>query len=147
VAWPGTVREDSRFVSAWIRSKPVAKPHKFLIVDLHRDGLTLLERTLSRKFPDATIIACTHANEALRAAADPELDAAIVHRPVAETGEEMVRQLRKLQPRIPIIMVSSIDRSASAQAAGATKFLPYDGWLRLGAEVEEALDEEKRARK
>jgi hypothetical protein len=33
-------------------------------------------------------------------------------------------------------MVSGIDRSEAALAAGANAFLPYDEWLRIGTVVE-----------
>jgi hypothetical protein len=44
------------------------------------------------------------------------------------------------------VMVSSIDRSASANAAGATTFLLYDAWLMLGGVVVDCLKESESRR-
>lgn len=54
-------------------------------------------------------------------------------------GAELVQRLRDADPKVPIIRVSGIDRTANARAAGATAFLHYDEWLRIGNVVEEHL--------
>lgn len=42
---------------------------------------------------------------------------------------------------VPIVMVSGIDRTQPALAAGADRFLLYDEWLRIGTMVQELLAE------
>jgi hypothetical protein len=52
---------------------------------------------------------------------------------------ENIRRLRNPDPKVPIIMVSGIDRTAKARAAEATAFLHSDEWLRIGSVVEQQL--------
>jgi len=117
----------------------VQEPYTFLVVDLNPEGTALLARTLSRKFPGAVIISSAHSHDALENAKTQKPDAIVVHRPLDFTGEEMVRQLRETQPGIPIVMVSSIDRTESARNSGADSFLLYDAWLLLGGVVDDHL--------
>ena len=109
--------------------------YTFLVVDLNPEGTALLSRTLGRRFPGAVIITCAEAEDSVEKAQTQKLDAIVVHRPLEITGEEMVRQLREKQPDIPIIMVSSADKTESARKSGANGFLLYDAWLLLGGVV------------
>jgi hypothetical protein len=68
-----------------------------------------------------------------------DLGAIIAHRTFEMEGAELVRRIREADPKVPLIMVSGIDRSAAARAAGATAFLHYDNWLLIGSVVEEHL--------
>jgi CheY-like chemotaxis protein len=120
---------------------PVPQPYTFLVVDLNPEGTALLARTLSRRFPGAVIITCAEADDSIQKARTQKPDAIVVHRPLAITGEEMVRQLRDAQPEVPIIMVSSAEKTESARNAGADGFLLYDAWLLLGGVVADHLKE------
>jgi DNA-binding NarL/FixJ family response regulator len=111
----------------------------FLVVDYHPESRYLLVKTLLRKFPGATILECDEAEQALKVSREVPLSAIITHRTVEETGADLVRQFRADHPRMPIIMVSGIDRQEAALAAGATCFLHYDEWLRIGSVVETHL--------
>ncbi|MDO8545215.1 MAG: response regulator [Opitutaceae bacterium] len=114
-------------------------PRKFLVVDDNVDGRSLLVRTLRRKFPHASVTECRDATEALRIAATERLDAIVTHRAWEVDGLTLIRELRQANPSVPIVMVSGIDRSEPARAAGATSFLNYDEWLRLGAVVADII--------
>lgn len=113
---------------------------KFLVVDFHAESRFLLVKTLLRKFPDADVIEEDDAERALKLARNGELHAIITHRTFEIEGIELVRQFRAVNFRVPIIMVSGIDREAPALAAGADSFLPYDEWLRIGTLVETHLE-------
>jgi CheY-like chemotaxis protein len=112
----------------------------FLIIDLNPDGLSLLSRTLARKFPHAKIHECTNAEECVSIAKNQKLDAIVVHRTFETTGEDTVRLLREANPVVPIVMVSGIERRESAIAAGASAFLLYDKWLLLGPKIAELIN-------
>ena len=53
--------------------------------------------------------------------------------------------LRLTNAVVPIVMVSGLDRTKSAIEAGATAFLSYDAWLRIGTVVSELLPENREA--
>mgnify|MGYP001573799336 CR=1 FL=1 len=61
------------------------------------------------------------------------------HRAVEIDGLTLIRFLRRVSPQVPIVMVSGIDRAAEAQEAGATCFLNYDEWLRIGTVMADLL--------
>jgi DNA-binding NarL/FixJ family response regulator len=110
------------------------RPH-FLVIDDNPDSRFLLVKTLLRKFSDAVIQECQSAESANAIARTQTFDAMIIHRSTEMAGVALVRELRPIVPSVPIVMVSSIDRRAAAQAAGANAFLLYDEWLRVGTIV------------
>ena len=114
-------------------------PGKFLIIDDNVDNRFLLTRTISRKFPAAEIRECGEIDAAISIAGEENIDAVISHRVDLADGIDLVGQLRRINPAVPIIMVSSYDRTREALAAGASRFLPYDEWLRIGVVTEEVL--------
>ncbi len=67
------------------------------------------------------------------------LDAVIVHRSADVDGTTLTKLIRDSNPQVMIIMVSGYDRSKEARAAGATSFLSYDEWLRIGTVVSDEL--------
>jgi CheY-like chemotaxis protein len=54
-------------------------------------------------------------------------------------GLTLIRLLRQANHNVPIVMVSGIDRTKSALEAGATTFLSYEAWLRIGTVVAELV--------
>lgn len=112
---------------------------KFLIIDRNMDGRGLLVRTLRRKFPSAEVFEVLDAGSSVALAGSIKFDAIITHRPEETDGLEMVRTLRNIDADVPIIMVSGVDRTKEALEAGATAFLNYDEWLRIGVMVAELL--------
>ncbi len=111
-------------------------PPVFLVVDFQRESRYLLVKTLSRKFPHATIHECEDARQALQLARSLHLACIVTHRTFETAGIDLVRQLRDADPSVPIVMVSGRDRERAAVHAGATSFLGYDEWLRIGTIVE-----------
>jgi CheY-like chemotaxis protein len=114
-------------------------PLRFLVVDEDNDSRFLLEKTLLRKFPGAVVQGCRTADAALATARTDHLAAIVTHRTSEMAGADLVREFRAINAEVPIIMVSSIDRREAAATAGATCFLLYDEWLRIGSLVEELL--------
>lgn len=114
-------------------------PRKFLIVDDNSDSRFLLVKTLLRKFPQAVLQECQDGDAAIAIARMEKLDAIIAHRAAEVDGLTLIRMLRQTNPKVPIVMVSGLDRSQEAMAAGATCFLSYDAWLRIGTVVAELL--------
>ena len=114
-------------------------PRKFLIVEHNPEGQFLLSKTLKRKFPDAEVRGCQDADAALSTAREERWDAVIVHRAADVDGVSLTKLLRESHPDMLILMVSGYDRAKEALAAGATTFLSYDEWLRVGTVLADAL--------
>ena len=114
-------------------------PHKFLIVDDNSDSRFLLVKTLLRKFPQAILQETQDGASSVALARSETLDAVVVHRAAEMDGLTLIRLLREVNPTVPIVMVSGLDRTKSAAEAGATTFLNYDAWLRIGSVVAELV--------
>lgn len=121
------------------RSSRMPSPHNFLIVDDNPDSRFLLVKTLLRKFPQAVLQETQDGESALAMARSEKLDAVVVHRAAEVDGITLVRNLRLTNAKIPIVMVSGIDRTQPAMEAGANTFLSYEAWLRIGTVVNELL--------
>ncbi len=116
---------------------------KFLVVDDNVDSRFLLVKTLLRKFPRSVIHETREAPAAIEMVTSNRLDAVISHRAADVDGLSLVRSMREANPAVPIVMVSGIDRSKAAREAGATVFLSYDEWLRIGSVVAAMISSEK----
>lgn len=106
--------------------------YRFLIIDDNTDSRSLLVRTLTRKFPSATVQECQHADSAIALARTGEFSAIVTHRTFEFDGIALVALLRAANPTVPILVVSGRDRERDALGAGATRFMSYDEWLRIG---------------
>ena len=111
----------------------------FLVIDADFDGRTLLVRTLMRVFPQAAIVEAQDYATALSLVDERTFDAIIAHRAIGADPETLVRGIREHERGVPILAVSGLDRSKEVLAAGATDFLNYDEWLRVGTVVSEML--------
>ncbi len=124
--------------NAWRKGPP--RPRRFLIVEDNSEGQFLLARTLKRKFADAHVQSCEAIDAALAAVQQEKFDAIVVHRTGEAEGVTVTRELRAIVPEAVIVMVSGRDRSPEAAAAGATRFLNYEEWLRIGTVVAAELE-------
>lgn len=113
----------------------------FLVVDYYNDSRFLLVKSLLRKFPQASILEAEEGESAIQMAAQPGLAAIVTHRTREYFGTELVKRLRQANGDVPIVMVSGIERTVPALAAGADRFLLYDEWLRIGTVVKEVLEQ------
>lgn len=114
---------------------------QFLVIDHHKDSRFLLVKCLLRKFPHAHIVEAEEGDPAIAIARSPELSAIVTHRTREYFGTELVEKLRQVNERVPIVMVSGIERTEPALAAGADRFMLYDEWLRVGTVVKELLEQ------
>jgi CheY-like chemotaxis protein len=114
-------------------------PLKFLLVDDNSDSRFLLAKTIQRKFPGGVIVECETSASAVTFISEERPSIVVAHRGRDCDGATLIRTLRQYNQRVPIVMVSGIDREAAAKNAGATRFLHYDQWLRIGTVVSELL--------
>lgn len=121
-------------------------PKIFLVVDDNADSRFLLVKTLLRKFPTAIIRECQECVDAVKIAQLDTLAAIVAHRAADLDGISLIRELRAANPNVIILMVSGLDRTESAIRAGATCFLNYDEWLRVGSLVTDLLSRSARAK-
>jgi DNA-binding NarL/FixJ family response regulator len=112
---------------------------RFLVIDHNPDSGELLIRALKRKFPLATVLHTVDAEDAVNTVQSIAVDAVVVHRGYDADAVAIVKNIRAINPQVPIIVVSGIDRSEAVLAAGATGFLNFDSWLLLGSTVANAL--------
>jgi DNA-binding NtrC family response regulator len=117
----------------------VKSPYRFLIIDENADSRFLLVKTLLRKFPTALLQECHDCDTATHTAQTDKLTAIVAHRTFECDGITLIELLRRVNPTVPIVMVSGIDRTPRALAAGANAFLNYDEWLRIGSVVSDVL--------
>lgn len=117
----------------------MAEVPEFLLIDDNADNRFLLSKTLLRKFPNALMQECQDSEPALVAARRPAITAAIVHRATDVDGLPLIEMIRKARPTLPILFVSGADLRTKAFEVGATAFLNYDAWLRVGIVVEDML--------
>jgi len=118
---------------------------KFLIIDDVEENRFLISKTLLRKFPGALVQECEETAPALAAAQHDRLAAIIVHRSTELSGPAVIAKLRRLNPSVPIVMVSGRESCPEAIEAGANAFLNYEAWLRIGTVVEDVMDAERAA--
>jgi CheY-like chemotaxis protein len=121
----------------------VTTPRKLLVIDYNPDSGALLVRTLLRKFPRAVVQLVADAEAATSIVAHEKMAAVVAHRTNELNGVELIEYLRRLDPHVPILGVSGIDRRAALLAAGATDFMLYDEWLTVGTRVESLLTRPK----
>lgn len=121
-------------------------PPRFLVVDHHKDSRFLLVKCLLRKFPHAIIEEAEDGDPAIAIARLGGLAAIVTHRTRECLGTELVEKFRQVSPNVPIVMVSGIERTAPALAAGADRFMLYDEWLRIGTIVKELLESRRSAK-
>ncbi len=115
------------------------EPPIFLVVDHNPDSRFLLVKCLLRKFPAAIVQEAQDGESAIEMARRGGLTAIVSHRTTEMLGVELVEKFREASVSVPIVMVSGIDRTQPALAAGADRFLLYDEWLRIGTVVQEVI--------
>lgn len=116
-----------------------AHPLHFVVIDDNADTRFIVARSLSKTFPGATIEECADAQRGLEACNAPGVSTAVIHRTTEMTGLYFIQLLRKTNPTVPILMVSGIDRTPAALAAGANQFVPFDQWQRIGLTIAEMI--------
>jgi DNA-binding NtrC family response regulator len=125
----------------------MAAEKTFLVVDDNPDSRFLLVKTLLRKFPNGIFHECEESAEAIAIAATKTLSAIVAHRSADMDGVNLIKELRAANPHAIIVMVSGLDRTDAAVRAGASCFLNYDEWLRVGSLVTDLLERSQSAQR
>ncbi len=120
-------------------------PYKFLVIDHNPESGELLTRSLHRKFPSAVVTQATELEVGAKGLISPKLDAVVLHRMFGADSAEVVTKIRERNAKVAIVVVSGIDRSEAALAAGANGFLNFDQWLLVGTVVSNAMAAAARA--
>ena len=110
-----------------------------LVIDSFEEMRLLVVRTLRRVFPDAVITEAHDFEEAIRLTSDTAYDAIVVHRAIGADAKTIIELIRRDNGVVPIIAVSSMDRTDEVLSAGATAFLNFEEWLRVGTLVADLL--------
>ena len=111
----------------------------FLVIDSFEEMRLLVVRTLRRVFPDALITEAHDFEEAISLTRDTAYDAIVVHRAIGADAKTIIQLIRCDNAAVPIIAVSSMDRTDEVLSAGATAFLNFEEWLRIGRLVAEVI--------
>jgi DNA-binding NarL/FixJ family response regulator len=114
-------------------------PRKLLVIDANPASGALLVRSIARKFPVALVQHCATVDLALGGLVGRAADAVVIHESKSEAAVRAVGRLRAVNPQLPIIVVSNVDRSTDILQAGATAFVHFDEWLLLGNALARAL--------
>jgi hypothetical protein len=85
------------------------------------------------------MLECQSSEKAVAILSREKPHAVVAHRTQETDGQTLIRALRAVDPAVPIVMVSGIDRREAARLAGANAFLHYDEWLRIGTVVSDLL--------
>ncbi len=123
----------------YVQSTPDVSPRSILVIDHNPDSAFLLVKTLARKFPQSGVQMCTDLASAVSAVRSELVEVVVLHRTQKEDPVSLIHLIREIRPTVPIIAVSSVDRSETALQAGATGFVNMEAWLTIGTVVENAL--------
>lgn len=116
-------------------SRPPFRDLRFLVIDDNPDGRFLVSKTLLRKFPNAVVSEAQTAEAGFRILDSEKVSLVVAHRTFEFDAISLVTELRSRNARVPIIMMSGIDRREAVCAAGANAFLTYEEWLMVGNHV------------
>lgn len=118
---------------------PVISRPSFLVVEDQPDNRALLINALMRKFPGSRLTTCDASAAVMKAVQASTLTAVIVHRASDADGLPRLEMLRTADSALPLILISSANNRTGAFEAGASAYLTYDSWVRIGAVVEDVL--------
>jgi CheY-like chemotaxis protein len=115
---------------------------KFLIVDDDADSAHLTFRHLRAAFPDAHVVHVATGPDAIEEVkAHTDYHAIITdYRMPMMNGLTVIREIRKLDPHIPVILRTAMeDMEGAAKDAGANHVLPWYRWDELGHVLHDLL--------
>lgn len=114
---------------------------RILVVDDDPDGIYLTQHWLKHEFPAAVVSVVSDGQEALDYLTEHPVDAVITdHVMQSMTGVELITEIRKRDPILPIMMVTGMDElRPRALAAGASRFLPSSERPRMGDALRQLL--------
>ncbi|MES2694196.1 MAG: hypothetical protein V4773_12045 [Verrucomicrobiota bacterium] len=110
-------------------------PGKIVVVDSNPESGGLLVRTIVRKFPWCPIQLCEDAATAVETITTEAVGAVVLHQGDDDCAIRSIQSLHRIDPDVPIVAMSGVDRSERLFRAGAAGFLHYDDCLRIGSVV------------
>jgi len=114
---------------------------QFLIIDDNRDGRFVLSRALFQKYRSATLHEFRDLAAARESLEKLPLDGGqtvvLLHRTPQLEGAALIRSVRALHRRVLIVALGDPAIAGQAIEAGATCFLEYAAWLRLGPMIKD----------
>ena len=101
---------------------------------------------VAKEFPDVIVLQCRTAAEALSILRTEKVDALITDNRMPEmTGIEMIRQIRRQDCLIPILMVTGTEQlRAAAFEAGVSSFTSSGSWEEVRRRIREFVREQPR---
>jgi DNA-binding NarL/FixJ family response regulator len=100
-------------------------PAKVLIIESNREAGSLITNALKQELPEHFIQYCEQDRAAILALAADAIDAIVAHCYSEQEGIAMLQALRRIQPRVPIVVIASFDHRQALVAAGATTVVTY----------------------
>ena len=114
-------------------------PAKFLLIDSDAHRRSLIVRTLERHFSGATVYEGKDMKEAKLATVAPRVEAVIGVASETCDASALIHLVRKMNERIPILVMADLHDKTPLIAEGATAFLRREEWLLAGATLRRIL--------
>ena len=124
--------------------------YQFIVADDDERARFLIEFALKRAFPNATLHSCSDGEDALRCFKESGADAVITDQSMPRlTGSDLTIEIRRLNPAVPIVMVSNSPfAKKDGLAAGANCYVDKGRALEsLPRIVQELLSSHSTARR
>jgi CheY-like chemotaxis protein len=114
---------------------------RILMVNDDEDALFLVSHAAKQEFPDAELITCRNADEALVLLRGQPVDAIVTdNRMPGTTGVAMVRAIRASDQTTIILMLTGAENvREEALAAGVTVFMSTGSWSEVREKLRELL--------
>ena len=112
---------------------------RLLVVDDNPTGRFVITELLRERFPRCVILETDNVGEAIDLLARETVAAVICHRGDDCDDAELVRDLRRMRPTVPIVATSDAPRVAPVISAGANEFARYGAWTTIADAVSRAL--------
>lgn len=112
---------------------------RLLVVDDNPTGRFVITELLRERFPHCVILETDNVGEAIDLLAGAPVAAVVSHRGDDCDDAELVRDLRRMRPNVPIVAASDAQRVRPVIAAGATEFARYGAWTTIADAVHHAM--------
>lgn len=113
---------------------------KLLVVDDNPTGRFVISELLRERFPQSIILETDNVGEAIALLARETVAAIVCHRGDDCDDAELVRDLRRMRPVVPIVGTSDAPRVAPVISAGANEFARYGAWATIADAVSRVLE-------
>lgn len=115
------------------------QPRNFLLIDDNAQVRRLIAESLIRTFSAALVQESAMAENAIAAIGGKRLDAIVLRSVGDMPAAVLIRLLRAVNPDIPIVAISDLQRSQELLSAGATRVLANEDWRNAGLLISEIV--------